>query len=105
MFSIKFLFKHLLLSVYLITTFSSGILCAQTVPSAENLWKEQVPWEGVPDYFQNWDYPDFQFPKELGLWEKERVQVRATLKELLGDIPERPQDLTVQTIIKEERNG
>ncbi|MEX2569384.1 MAG: alpha/beta hydrolase family protein [Cyclobacteriaceae bacterium] len=105
MFSKKFLCRPLPLWVYLIASFSSGLLCAQPIPSSDNLWQEQVPWEGVPDYFQNWDYPDFQFPKKLGLWEKESIQVRTTLKELLGDIPERPQDLMVETIIKEERNG
>ncbi|MEX2514327.1 MAG: alpha/beta hydrolase family protein [Cyclobacteriaceae bacterium] len=105
MFSKKFLLKQFLLSVYLITAFSAGILPAQTVPSADNLWEEQDPWEGVPDYYQNWNFPDFQFPGNVDQWKEERIQVRETLRELLGEIPPRPENLQVEIVFKEERNG
>src|SRR5690554_3092726 len=72
---------------------------------AQDLWQEQDPWEGVPEYYKNWDYPDFQFPNNLSTWEKDRLQVRATLMELLGDIPARPKNPKVQVLSKEERNG
>lgn len=71
----------------------------------ENLWKEQDPWEGVPEYYQNWDYPDFEFPDNLNTWKKDRLQVRNTLTDLLGDIPARPKNPKVEILYKEERNG
>ena len=62
--------------------------CQAQEGAAAPFWQE--PFEGVPDHYRKWNYPDYQFPKELGAWKKERLQVRATLQELLGDIPTRP---------------
>jgi dienelactone hydrolase len=85
--------------------FSAEPLYAQTPSATENLWKEQDPWEGVPEYYQEWVYPDFEFPNELSTWKRERTQVKKTLEGLLGDIPARPKELKVKTILKEEKNG
>ena len=76
-----------------------------TVSAQEVLWKEQVAWEGVPAYYQKWEYPDFNFPTELSSWKKERVLVAETLQKLLGDIPPRPKKLNVQTVFKKQMNG
>ena len=66
----------------------------------ETLWKEQTAWEGVPEYYQKWNYPDFQFPSALPVWKNDRVQVAATLQRLLGDIPSRPKSLKVKTVFR-----
>lgn len=78
-------------------------LVAQSKPVQKNFWQE--PWEGVPEYYQKWDYPDFQFPTRLSTWENDRIKVRETLQQLLGNIPPRPKQLKVKTISREERNG
>lgn len=71
----------------------------------ENLWHEQAAWEGVPEYYQKWNYPDYKFPSSKSAWKKERVNVRETLLRLLGDIPARPKQLNVKTVFKKEMNG
>lgn len=96
--------SHLLLAV-IFSLFSIDPLYSQTTVIKEDLWKEQKPWEGVPEHYQQWDYPDFTFPKELSVWEQERTQVRETLEQLLGDIPARPTQLKVEIVSKETRNG
>jgi dienelactone hydrolase len=80
-------------------------IIAQSPPSKDTLWKEQTPWEGVPEYYKKWDYPDFQFPPTLSAWNKERPTVYDTVKYLLGKIPPRPLHLKVKVLIREERNG
>jgi dienelactone hydrolase len=72
-------------------------------PDNKDFWQE--PWAGVPEYYRKWSYPDFQFPSDISLWKKERVEVRATLKTLLGDIPGRPANPKVKIISREERKG
>lgn len=71
----------------------------------ETLWKEQAAWEGVPEYYQKWKFPDFRFPEDLTAWTNERKKVEATLTELLGDIPARPGKLKVETVFKKQMNG
>ena len=93
--------RSLILVAFIFLSLSSGKLYAQE----ESLWKEQDPWEGVPEYYQNWDYPDFEFPDNLNTWKKDRLQVRNTLTDLLGDIPARPKNPKVEILYKEERNG
>jgi len=82
---------------------STAILKAQHITTPQNYW--QKPWEGVPEHYQKWDYPDYQFPTELSGWNKERVKVRVTLLDLLGDIPPRPTNLNVRTISREVKEG
>ncbi|MEX1239944.1 MAG: alpha/beta hydrolase family protein [Cyclobacteriaceae bacterium] len=71
--------------------------------NAEDFWQE--PNEGVPEHYQKWKYPDFQFPTDVRTWNKDRLKVRETLGQLLGDIPARPKQLKVKTVSKENRNG
>lgn len=78
-------------------------LHAQAEPASGNFWQE--PFEGVPEYYQKWDYPDFQFPAELGTWKKDRVQVREILQNLLGDIPPRPKQPKIKIVSREKKNG
>ena len=72
---------------------------------AQQLWSEQKPWEGVPEHYQQWKFPDFQFPSTLAAWTKERVKVGETLQRLLGDRPARPKQLKVKTVYKKNMNG
>ncbi len=87
------------------------VLFLQTVPDAQGqseainteIW--QAPWEGVPEHYRNWKYPDFNFPHKLSIWEDQRVKVRETIVDLLGEIPPRPEHLKVKTLYREKRNG
>ncbi|MBK8882478.1 MAG: dienelactone hydrolase family protein [Bacteroidales bacterium] len=72
-------------------------------PANKDIWQE--PWEGVPEYYRQWPYPDFQFPADLPEWKDKRLSVRETLMLLLGEIPTRPQNLKIKTLLREERNG
>ncbi|MEO8764497.1 MAG: alpha/beta hydrolase family protein [Ginsengibacter sp.] len=94
-------YSYLLLALLILTLKS---LHAQK-PAKETLWSEQDPWEGVPEYYQKWNYPNFQFPHSLSAWQNERVKVRDTLLQLLGNIPGRPQQLNVKTVYKKKMNG
>lgn len=71
--------------------------------SSADFWQE--PFEGVPEHYQQWNFPDYQFPADVNSWKKERLKVRGTLEELLGDIPARPKQLKVKTLLRENRNG
>ena len=93
--------KKLILSVISIVLISN--LIAQNTAKQENFW--QKPWEGVPEHYQKWSFPDFQFPDQRSQWIKERTGVRKTLIKLLGDLPPRPEKLNVKTISKEEKDG
>lgn len=95
--------KSKLLSLSLLFLILSGI--SSSLIAQEELWKEQSPWEGVPEYYQKWNYPDFQFPSALPAWKNDRVQVAATLQKLLGDIPARPKNLKVKTVFRKQMNG
>jgi dienelactone hydrolase len=90
-------------ALLVICSFVAQSASAQQTPSTEAFWQE--PFEGVPEHYQKWNYPDFQFPADLSTWKKERLTVRETLGQLLGDIPSRPKQLKVRTISKENRNG
>lgn len=78
-------------------------VAGQAVMKPESVWQE--PWEGVPEHYTRWNYPDFDFPSGLAVWKKDRIQVKETLNKLLGDIPPRPKQLNVRTLSREERDG
>jgi len=71
--------------------------------SPDQVWQE--PWGGVPEHYQLWDYPDFEFPPTLAQWGIQRLDVRATLLQLLGNVPARPKPLNVRTLAREEKDG
>ena len=76
---------------------------AQNSTDPQTFW--QKPWEGVPEHYRKWEYPDYTFPAKLSKWKKDRIEVRKKLIELLGDIPPRPKKLNVKLISKEEKDG
>jgi dienelactone hydrolase len=76
---------------------------AQADSTSQNIW--QQPFEGVPEYYRKWNYPDFKFPTELDRWRKDRLAVRSTLEKLLGDIPARPKQPKVKIISRQKMNG
>jgi dienelactone hydrolase len=75
----------------------------QNIISSDSIW--QKPWDGVPEHYQKWNYPDYQFPGDINKWESERLKVKETLQNLLGEIPPRPVSLKVKTLSREEKNG
>ncbi len=79
-----------------------SFLSAQPAIVTEDVWQE--PWEGVPEYYSQWNYPDFQIPTSLDAWEKKRQEVRAILETLLA-APARPKPLSVRTVWKKQMTG
>ena len=53
--------KSKLLSISLLFLVLSGF--SNSLTAQEVLWKEQSAWEGVPEYYQKWNYPDFKFSR------------------------------------------
>jgi dienelactone hydrolase len=88
---------------FLISILSLEVVSGQNSVTPDSIW--QKPWYGVPEYYQKWNYPDYQFPENLSQWNVKRTEVKETLKNLLGDIPERPVKLKVKTISREVKNG
>lgn len=95
---IKLRLLLILPGLFMITT-----ICGQQSGSGESVWQE--PWEGVPEYYRNWKYPDFSFPENLTAWKDQRLQVRETLENLIGEIPPRPSLPNVRTLSRVEKNG
>jgi dienelactone hydrolase len=81
----------------------TGIAVHAQEKSTEDFWKEA--FEGVPEHYQKWNFPEYKFPADVNTWKKERLKVRQTLEDLLGDIPARPRQLKVKTLVREQRNG
>jgi dienelactone hydrolase len=92
-----------LLLVYFLISLITASINGQNLLPPDSIWQE--PWDGVPEYYQKWKYPDFMFPDNLTGWNKKRTEVGKTLNNLLGDIPERPAKLKVKTLSREVRNG
>jgi dienelactone hydrolase len=63
------------------------------------------PWAEVPVIYQMIKLPEWPVPVDLAKWQKDRVQVRATLQKCLGDLPNRPDPRKVVTTSKEDANG
>lgn len=62
------------------------------------------PWADVPEAYKKLRIPDWPLPTDLAKWQKDRVQVRATLLKCLGDLPARPDPRKVVPTFKEERD-
>jgi len=88
--------KTLVFPLFLLTAVSLG-------KSRDEVW--QKPWEGVPEHYRHWKYPDFTFPAELDDWLIQRGEVRATLEKLLGLRPPRPSPLSVETVYRRKSDG
>jgi dienelactone hydrolase len=95
--------RNYLLFSLLTLLLSSHQVGAQADAASQKFWQE--PFEGVPEYYQKWNYPDFKFPAELERWKKDRLMVRSTLEKLLGDIPARPKQPKVKIISIQKMHG
>ena len=95
-------FQYYLLSVLFTFLFEPAIT-GQAKVSPDSVWQD--PWEDVPHYYKDWSYPDYKFPDNLSTWITDREKVKVTLQNLLGEIPDRPKQLNVKTISREEKNG
>src|SRR5579872_1965446 len=60
----------------------------------------QTPWDGVPEAFRSIPVGTFHLPENLAQWQNERVGIRATVLQCLGDLPPRPAPLDVRTVWK-----
>ena len=88
---------------FLLTVLIAPAITGQNKISPDSVWQD--PWEGVPQYYKSWSYPDYKFPDNLSTWKTDREKVKQTLQNLLGEIPDRPKQLKVKTVSREEKNG
>ncbi|MEX2234804.1 MAG: alpha/beta hydrolase family protein [Cyclobacteriaceae bacterium] len=95
--------KNLLLLTIPLLLFTQRQLFGQAETSTAEFWQKAN--EGVPEHYQNWKYPDFEFPADVNTWKKVRTGVRQTLQKLLGEIPARPKQLKIKTVSRETMNG
>ncbi|MBI3823097.1 MAG: dienelactone hydrolase family protein [Planctomycetes bacterium] len=63
------------------------------------------PWAKVPDEYKKLRIPDWPVPTDLKKWETDRLDVRKTLLQCLGDLPKRPDPRKVRSTFKEEKDG
>lgn len=95
--------KYTMLTGLILAVFLHNTATGQLSTAQRSVWQE--PWEGVPEYYRNWSYPDYQFPTDLSKWENDRMDIKNTILQLLGDIPPRPKQAKVKTISREEKDG
>jgi dienelactone hydrolase len=63
------------------------------------------PGANVPDEFRGLKVPDWPLPTDRGQWQKDRVKVRATVLQCLGNLPPRPDPARVKVVSRQERDG
>ncbi|MBM3870956.1 MAG: dienelactone hydrolase [Verrucomicrobia bacterium] len=80
------------LAVGLVLIFVASKLMAQTNASNAEAWLAAAPVA-----------PDFTVPKTKAAWDKQRTEVRATLRQLLGKLPPRPKVPKVTITTREDR--
>src|SRR5262245_39934391 len=61
------------------------------------------PWAEVPEAYKKLAIPEWPVPTDLAKWQKDRVQVRATLLKCLGNLPPRPDPRKVASVGKEDK--
>jgi dienelactone hydrolase len=61
------------------------------------------PWAVVPEEYRKLKIPEWPVPTDLSVWNRDRIQVRATLLRCLGDLPPRPDPRKVVTVAKEDK--
>lgn len=98
--STKAIIQLIIIFLLLLTTYKVE---SQSSHTPDSIW--QTPWDGVPEYYRKWNYPDFRFPEKQSDWLKKRQEVKETLIKLLGDIPARPEKPVVKIVSKETKNG
>jgi dienelactone hydrolase len=92
-----------LITGFLMMLFMLENISGQNNISSDSIW--QKAWDGVPEHYQKWNYPDYQFPGNLNTWKNDRLKVKETLQDLLGEIPSRPEKINVRILSREVKNG
>jgi len=84
--------NHLLLSLITLAAALPLSLMAQPTPSVAQRWLDAAA-----------PVPDFPIPADKASWERQRMEVRTRLNELLGALPPHPKKLAVETLSREDR--
>lgn len=91
----------------LIPLMSSALLSGQvrvTPAAAKGGEKQGTPWAEVPESFRNMRIPEWPIPTDLKRWQGiDRDKTRATLVQLLGEMPPRPDPAKVKVVSKEDK--
>jgi dienelactone hydrolase len=82
-------------------------LCGQIVVTPKEARGGQIlgaPWADVPESFRRIEIPQWLIPMDRDRWEKsDRLQVRATLLQCLGEMPPRPDPRKVRVTSREDK--
>lgn len=100
--------KTNIIKSYRTSLLMAGILLSinqAAIAQQATLWQEQKAWEGVPQPYQGWEFPDYQFPTNKADWESERIKIRETLMDLLGSLPPRPVQPEIKMLYKKQMDG
>jgi dienelactone hydrolase len=65
----------------------------------------QPEWEGVPEHYRSLRFPEIEIPATSAAWEAGKPEIRAILREKLGDVPPRPTAPKVRVVFRERRDG
>jgi dienelactone hydrolase len=66
--------------------------------------KQGEPWAAVPESFRQLQLPEWRLPTDLARWEEaDRRATRATLMQLLGNLPPRPNPQEVKIVSREDK--
>jgi dienelactone hydrolase len=100
-------------SPFPLATFLAGFITFATLASAQERLtsphsKGGTPlnekWAGVPAEFrESLHLPEWPLPTDLGRWQRDRLEVRKTLVNLMGDLPARPDPARVRVVSREDR--
>lgn len=68
--------------------------------------KQGEPWAEVPESFRRIKIPEWPIPTDLKRWQEvDRAKTRATLLQLIGEMPPRPDPARVKILSKEDHDG
>lgn len=77
-----------------------------TSPHSKGGTPLNAKWEGVPSEFHDsLRLPEWPLPTDLEHWQRERLAVRKTLINLLGEMPARPDPAKVRVVSREDRGN
>src|ERR1051325_5027731 len=100
--------RWLVSAVVLLAVFAHAPLSGQvrvTPKEAKGGEKQGEAWAEVPESFRNLKIPEWPVPTDLKQWQDEdRAKTRATLVQLLGEMPPRPDPKKVKVLSREEKD-
>ena len=102
----NFSHRNLFVLIAVVLLSANAIAQERVVPKNAKGGKETQgePWAEVPETFKAMKIPTWPIPTDRKRWdEADRAKTRSTLRQCLGDLPERPDPKKVRTISREDK--